>query len=137
MRFSVSPTQVQLLSRDGFYVTAEGTGVGWLRCQGSRRWVFGAFSETFLLRNPPQTPAHIVVTGMGIGGSYRAVVSVEARARLRTPPVFGNTQFSKPVALPVAPKLTLHVPAIRGLRGRLTARWNEFLERETPRLDET
>lgn len=137
MRFSVSPTQVQVLTRDGFYVSVEGSGVGWVCCQGTRRWVFGTFREKFVLFNPPQTPAHIVVMGRGLGGSCQTVVSVEARTRMRTPQVFGNPRFRRPIPLPVAPRPTLHVPSVRGLRARIEARWNAFLERETQRPHET
>lgn len=137
MRFSVSPSRVHVLSRDGFYVTVEGSGFGSLSCQGSRRWVFGTFEEKFLLRNPPTTPASIVISGVGLSGSWRASVSVEARASLHAPVVFGNPRFRRPLTLPITRKPWVHPPLIRGLRARLAARWNEFRNSEAQRSDET
>lgn len=137
MHFTVSPARVQVLTRYGFYITVEGSGVGWLRCQGVRRWVFGAFRETFLLRNPAATPTRIIVTGVGLGGACQAAVSVNARANLRAPAVFGSARFRKPWTLRVARRLAVQAPSIRGLGTRVEARWNEFLQAEARRPDET
>jgi hypothetical protein len=137
MRFTVSPSVVQVLTRDGFYVTVEGSGVGWLRCRGDRRWVFGTFREKFFLRNPPAIPIRILVAGTGLGGTCQAAVTVDARANLHAPAVFGSERFRKPLTLPVAPRLVVHAPSIRRLGARVKARWNEFLHTEARRRDET
>jgi hypothetical protein len=136
MRFSVEPTHVHVLTRDGFYITVEGAGIGFLRCQGIRRWVCGTFREKFLLSNPPKTHTQIVVEGRGFGGSCQVAVSVVARAILRAPAVFGNAKFLKPVALPVSRKPLVRTPSIHALGTRLTLRWNEFLGEQALRRED-
>jgi hypothetical protein len=127
MRFSVAPSEVHVLTSNGFYLTVEGTGFGLLRCssEGRRittRWVFGAFREMFLLPNPRTTPAAIVVDGLGLGGRQRVVVDVRVQARLRDKPL-----RRRPLVFPAVKRPRFRRASPGNLSAKLTERWHRFL----------
>lgn len=126
-----------MLTRDGFYVTVEGRGVGWLSCEGIRRWVFGSFCETFLLNNPTSTPTSIVVNGVGVSGKHQAAVLVTGRVALRAPQTSAKTGFLKPFGLPKPRTLRVKAPTPGNFVPRLKERWRAFVGEQSLHRDET
>ena len=133
MRFSVEPAAIRVLTSGGFYLTVVGSGVGRLRCytEGSRsktpaRWVFGAFSEKFLLSNPPDAATAVVVEGSGLGGSQRVIVPLEVAARVHGPAV-----FRRRVVLPTLRKPRWQRVSPGNVSPGLMARWRQFLLERT------
>lgn len=101
MRFEIDPTTVRVLSTQTFFLNVRGTGVGFIRCGRARRWVWGAFDETFVVSVPKQGELQeIAVEGMGVGGRQRETVALDLKGRLAVPHVAPRVPRTYTVGLP-------------------------------------
>jgi hypothetical protein len=59
----VAPERVLLTLRAEARVRVQGSALGWVRCGRERRWVWGAFDETFRIRS-----GSVSIRVVGLGG---------------------------------------------------------------------
>jgi hypothetical protein len=78
----IEPERVLLTSRRTARIRVVGSARGWVRCGRERRWVWGRFDHSFVVRGPAATIAVVLV---GLGGWTRRNVEVRAHWDL-TPP---------------------------------------------------
>lgn len=96
----IEPERVLLTSRRIARIRVVGTGRGWLRCAGERRWVWGRFDHSFVVHGPQRV---VTVSVLGLGGWQRRKVEVRARWDLTPPRPRGRIQLR--LRLPRAPRL--------------------------------
>ncbi|HEX6244497.1 MAG TPA: hypothetical protein VFZ61_26445 [Polyangiales bacterium] len=78
----IEPERVMLTSRRAARIRVVGTCRGWLRCGRERRWVWGRFDHTFLVRGPA---AKLGISVVGLGGWQRRTLTLRARFDLAPP----------------------------------------------------
>lgn len=78
----VEPERVLLTSRRTARIRVQGYGHGWLRCGAERRWVWGRFDHSFVLRSGARQVALVLV---GLTGWTRRQVDVPARCDFAFP----------------------------------------------------
>lgn len=122
MQFSVEPTTVRVLSAQSFYLRAQGSGFGFIRCGRMRRWVWGAFEQTFLVHVQEHgRSTEVVVEGIGIGRSHIERIKLDLRARVLNPPIAPRVMRPHIVGLP-----KLRGPSVRLVATTVTARFKAF-----------
>ena len=119
---NLEPEQIALTVQGKAHVRVRGNAYGWLRCGRERRWVWGAFDETFavslgalLARGTARVDrgGELRVSALGLGGFAQRTLRIVAASDL--------TLQGPPAVLPrmrwsayVSPRLgTLSAAAIR------------------------
>ena len=110
----VEPDRVLLTSRASARIRVVGSALGWVRCGGERRWVFGRFDETFVVR---VTRAALEINVVGLFGFRRQRVAVTALFDLRPPRVAASRRRVR-FASPRVPRLRALEPADLALAER-------------------
>ena len=82
----VSPAEIRVAAQGRARLRVEGRGIGALRVGNERRWVWGAFDETFFVALH-EHGSRIAVTLRGIGGWDRHEVALTQCADIASPPI--------------------------------------------------
>jgi len=103
----VSPSRVAVTTRGQARVRVKGRGFGVVRVGGERRWVWGGFDETFVVRWSPRLES-VSVLVTGLGRWRRAEVPCRPVLALSPPSV---TRSAASVRVHVAPPRARRVSA--------------------------
>ncbi len=110
----ILPERVTLISGDRLPVRVVGYVLGFVRCAGERRFVWGKVDETFWVR--AQKRLNLRVRASGLGGQAELAVQLRAKhqlARLRgvvPRPVLPRRRIPSPTVR--GPKFNTHVPRV-------------------------
>ena len=96
----IEPERVLLTSRQQARIRVVGTARGWVRCGRERRWVWGRFDHSFVVRGKAAT---ITVVAAGLGGWQRREVALQAGWDVTPPRAPGRVRLR--LRLPRGPRL--------------------------------
>lgn len=103
----LTPTRVLVTTKGQARLRVQGKALGWLRVGRERRWVWGRFDETFVVR--PRQKETVQVAVVGLGGGQRQLVASPV-IDLQAPPL----ELSMPRVKTSLP--TLRSPGLRVAR---------------------
>lgn len=105
----VSPERVTVAISGELWVRVHGFALGWVRCNGATRFVWGRFNEPFKVN----ATSSITVVVQGLTGSARHRIQLQPKHVLREP------LAPRPSAAPVRPPRTRNVnPQVTGCQCR-------------------
>lgn len=105
----IEPDRVSLSVRRQARVRVVGSALGFVRCGDERRWVWGRFDETFVIKDLGKARPSLSVRVWGLGGGAARDVPTETQFDL-TPPSARLRLKRLSLYTPAAPRLhPLHI----------------------------